>query len=102
VQHPTSGTAAGTRLAANRGWRGYHPFVLDEAIEVLRRAGARFVFLHGSRATGTAVAGSDHDLAASFGDREVDEAALQAALPAGCDLLILDGAPLELAGRVAM
>lgn len=60
------------------------------------------MFLHGSQAAGTATAASDYDLAAGFGGKSIDEATLQAALPAGCDLLVLDGAPLELAGRVAM
>ena len=59
------------------------------------------MYLHGSRAQGTASPQSDFDLAARFGDRAPDLAALQAALPEGCDLLVLDGAPLELAGRVA-
>lgn len=75
--------------------------VLEAAVETLRRAGARFVFLHGSRATGTATPDSDWDLAASF-DAPVDEIGLQAALPDDVDLLVLDGAPLDLAGRVAM
>ena len=74
---------------------------LDGAVELLRAAGARFVFLHGSRAEGRERADSDLDVAALF-DREVDEAALRSRLPAGVDLLVLDRAPLELAGRVAL
>ena len=67
----------------------------------LRRAGARFAFVHGSRATGErARPDSDLDVAAWWGGSppppwEVD-------LPPGVDLLVLDGAPLELAGRVAV
>jgi predicted nucleotidyltransferase len=75
--------------------------MLDAAVDILRRAGARFVYLHGSRARGAASADSDHDLAASFGGARVDELALRASLPPRCDLLLLDGAGTELAGRVA-
>ena len=67
---------------------------------LLRAAGARFAFVHGSRALGTERDGSDLDVAAWWGGDppppwEVD-------LPDGVDLLVLDGAPLELAGRVAL
>ena len=40
-----------------------------EAISVLRQAGARFAYLHGSRATGQNRANSDADIAAYFGGR---------------------------------
>jgi predicted nucleotidyltransferase len=66
----------------------------------LRDAGAVFAYLHGSRAAGTAQPGSDVDVAAWFG-RPVDTWAVAAGLPANVDLLVLDTAPLELAGRVA-
>ena len=66
---------------------------------MLDQAGAIFVFLHGSRVAGTARPGSDLDVAASFG-HPVDSWTLD--LPDGVDLLVLDTAPLELAGRVAM
>ena len=74
---------------------------IDAAVELLRAAGARFVFLHGSRAGGGERADSDIDVAALF-DHELDEADLRSRLPAGVDLLVLDRAPLELAGRVAL
>jgi hypothetical protein len=66
----------------------------------LRAAGARFAFLHGSRVEGVARERSDLDVAAWWdgdapGPWEVD-------LPDGVDLLGLNGAPLELAGRVAL
>lgn len=77
------------------------PAVLDEVIEQLRAAGARFAFLHGSRVEGRHREGSDVDVAAWFGDK-ADVVAVRAGLPAGVDLLVLDDAPLELAGRVAM
>jgi predicted nucleotidyltransferase len=76
--------------------------VIDRALEILRQAGARFVFLHGSRAERRATSRSDLDLAAHFAGRAIDLPALVAALPPGCDLLVLDQAPLELAGRVAL
>lgn len=73
-----------------------------DTVEQLRaalvQAGAVFAFLHGSRASGTHREDSDVDVAAWFG-REV--AAWEIALPVGVDLLVLDDAPLELAGRVA-
>ena len=73
--------------------------VIAEAVAVLRQAGARFGYLHGSRATGQARAGSDIDIAAYFGGRS--PSSFEVLLPPGVDLLVLDDAPLELAGRVA-
>ena len=70
-----------------------------EAITVLRQAGARFAYLHGSRATGQNRANSDVDIAAYFGGHPPNS--FDVLLPPGVDLLILDDAPLELAGRVA-
>jgi predicted nucleotidyltransferase len=74
--------------------------VLTSVARVLQDAGAVFAYLHGSRAAGTAKPGSDVDVAAWFG-RSVDTWEVAAALPANVDLLVLDTAPLELAGRVA-
>lgn len=78
----------------------------DEIVTSLRGAGARFAFLHGSRAKGTHRQGSDVDVAAWWAS-EVPGApeapsAFEVTLPAGVDLLVLNGAPLELAGRVAV
>jgi predicted nucleotidyltransferase len=67
----------------------------------LTGVGARFCYLHGSRTTGASTESSDVDLAAWFG-RPVDSVALAAGLPDAVDLLVLDTAPLELAGRVAL
>lgn len=64
----------------------------------LRASGAVFAFLHGSRVAGSARPDSDVDVAAWFG-RSVD--AWQVPLPGPVDLLVLDDAGLELAGRVA-
>lgn len=66
----------------------------------LRAAGARFAFVHGSRAAGTARPDSDLDVAAWWGDRP--PAPWDVEVPHGVDLLVLDDAPLELAGRVAV
>jgi len=74
--------------------------VIAQAITVLRQAGARFAYLHGSRATGQNRAHSDVDIAAHFGGRPPNS--FDVLLPSEVDLLILDDAPLELAGRVAV
>lgn len=74
--------------------------VTAEAVAELRRAGARFAYLHGSRASGLSRADSDIDIAAYFGDRAPN--AFDVLLPPRVDLLVLDDAPLELAGRVAL
>jgi hypothetical protein len=73
---------------------------IDAIVRVLRDAGARFAFLHGSRARGDATTASDIDVAAWWGNRAPDSWDVE--LPAGVDLLVLDAAPLELAGRVAL
>ena len=71
--------------------------VTADAIAVLRQAGARFAYPHGSRAVGQHRADSDIDIAAYFGGRPPNS--FDVLLPPGVDLLILDDAPLELAGR---
>jgi predicted nucleotidyltransferase len=71
----------------------------SEIVRRLRSAGARFAFLHGSRAAGTARSDSDVDVAAWFGAGA--PAAYEVDVPAGVDLCVLDSAGLELAGRVA-
>ena len=79
-----------------------HDNRVDSALieEVLREAGARFAFVFGSRARGDHRPGSDLDVAAYFGSAPPPAFAIL--VPAGVDLLILDSAPLELAGRVAV
>jgi hypothetical protein len=74
---------------------------LDEVVDILRRAGAAFAFLHGSRAAGAARPDSDVDVAAWWG-RDDRPAPWSVVLPPGVDLLVLDDAPLELRGRVAV
>jgi len=76
--------------------------VRDDAALVarLRAAGARFAYVFGSRVEGTARPDSDLDVAAWFGPRP--PASWEVDLPAQVDLVVLDSAPLFLAGRVAM
>jgi hypothetical protein len=70
-------------------------------VRALRAAGARFAFVHGSRAEGTDRPDSDVDVAAWFDGHDPAPWTI-GGLPPGVDLLVLDRAPLELAGRVAL
>lgn len=72
----------------------------EAAAAVLRSGGARFAFVHGSRAEGGGRPESDMDLAAWWGGAA--PASWELDLPTDVDLLVLDEAPLELAGRVAL
>lgn len=72
----------------------------------LRTAGARFALVHGSRA-----AGGSHRTTAPRPDSDLDVAAwwpgdapasFEVDLPPEVDLLVLNDAPLEIAGRVAL
>lgn len=71
-----------------------------EVVAALRAAGARFAFVHGSVAAGTARPDSDLDIAAWFGGAPPDRP-WTLGIDERVDLLVLDRAPLELAGRVA-
>jgi predicted nucleotidyltransferase len=73
---------------------------LGRAVAVLREQGALFAFLHGSRAAGTATDTSDTDIAAYFPDPA--PASFDVDVPPGVDLLVLNDAPLEIAGRIAL
>ena len=73
---------------------------MGEVTAELRAAGARFAFVFGSHARAETHPLSDLDVAAYFG-KDAPQA-FDVLLPSGVDLLILDRAPLELAGRVAM
>lgn len=75
---------------------------LDELTSALRDAGARFAYVFGSRARGTATESSDLDLAAFFGRDDVDPLSVRGIDFDSVDLVVLDRAPLELAGRAAM
>jgi len=71
-----------------------------EITAVLRAAGARFALLHGSRVNGRARPDSDIDVAAWWDGAA--PASFEVDLPADVDLVVLNGAPLELAGRIAV
>ncbi|MCK9896075.1 nucleotidyltransferase domain-containing protein [Frankia sp. AgB32] len=75
--------------------------VTPEVVTALRQAGFLFAYLHGSRAVGRQRANSDVDVAAYFGG-PLPPNSFDVLLPTGVDLLVLDNAPLELAGRVAL
>lgn len=70
------------------------------AVEALQQRGAGFAYLHGSRAAGTASPNSDIDIAAYFQGQS--PATFEVLLPPGVDLVVLNDAPLELAGRIAL
>lgn len=69
-------------------------------MRTLRRHGAVFAFEHGSTVAGGARPDSDLDVAAYFGGDA--PSSFEVLLPSGVDLLVLDTAPLELAGVVAL
>ncbi len=69
-------------------------------VAALRDAGAKFAYLHGSRNHGGSHPTSDVDVAAWFGTRP--PASWEVGVPGTVDLLVLDTAPLYLAGRVAL
>jgi len=72
---------------------------MTELCEALRHSGARFAYLHGSQASGAAGPESDFDVAAYYEDPV--PVGFEVALPSGVDLLVLNDAPLEVAGRIA-
>lgn len=72
-----------------------------EVIRRLRRAGARFAFVHGSRTVDEAGhPDSDLDVAAWWGEHSPQTWDVD--MPGETDLVVLDRAPLWLAGRVAL
>lgn len=100
--------------AVDHGRRAVQPWAVDHAVYLdglpnvelahivlaLRAAGARFAFLHGSRVHGAPRSGSDLDVAAWFGRRDVEPWAVE--LPDLVDLGALDLLPLAVAGRIAL
>jgi len=83
------------RAASEAGTVNESPEAMTaQAVAVLRQAGARFAYLHGSRVTGRYRPESDIDIAAYFGGQP--PRSFDVLLPHGVDLLILDDAPLEL------
>lgn len=69
-------------------------------VAALRSAGARFAYLHGSRVAGTHRPDSDVDVGAHFGG--LAPRPWDVGVPPGVDLVVLDDAPLYLAGRIAL
>lgn len=87
------GGAPGVRLSSMK---------VDESVvtAALREAGARFAFVHGSRAVDSEPDGdSDLDVGAWWADDP--PASWEVSLPGYADLVILNNAPLWLAGRIA-
>jgi predicted nucleotidyltransferase len=68
--------------------------------DALREAGAAFALVFGSQARGTAGPDSDLDIAAYWTGEA--PASWDVELPAGVDLVVLNDAPLELAGTIAL
>lgn len=71
-----------------------------DTVRALRRAGACFAFVHGSRADGTPRPDSDLDIGAWWSDSAPQ--AWEVDVPGGVDLVVLNHAPLWLAGRIAL
>lgn len=71
-----------------------------QIVDALRRNGARFAFVFGSRARGDARPDSDVDVAAWWPAEP--PAPWRVDVPEGVDLIVLNDAPLELAGRIAI
>lgn len=72
----------------------------ERLVAVLRAAGARFAYVHGSRVSGSPRPESDLDVAAWFGRPDVSPWSLD--LPDVVDLIALDRLPLDIAGRIAL
>jgi uncharacterized protein len=72
----------------------------DDVAATLRSSGAAFAFVFGSVAAGTARPESDLDVAAWWPGSA--PAPWEVRVPEGVDLLVLNDASLELAGRVAL
>jgi hypothetical protein len=87
-------------LAGTVGKNGTMEHARAELIEILREHGARFGFVFGSRARGDHRLTSDLDVAAWWPGEA--PSAWDVVMPPGVDLVVLNGAPLELAGRVAL
>jgi hypothetical protein len=71
-----------------------------EVTDALREAGAAFALVFGSRARGTQRVDSDLDVAAFW--TGTPPAPWEVDLPDGVDLVVLNAAPLELAGTIAL
>lgn len=69
-------------------------------VAALRTKGALFAYIFGSVARGEDTAESDLDVAALF--PEPAPRSFDVDMPSGVDLLVLNSAPLEMRGRVAL
>ena len=72
----------------------------ERAIDALREAGAQFAYVFGSVARGDDTPTSDLDVAALFPDPAPQS--FDVPIPARVDLLVLNNAPLEVKGRIAL
>lgn len=72
----------------------------DHVVGALRNAGAAFALVFGSRARGDHRRHSDLDVGAWWSSGA--PASWEVAVPDGVDLVVLNAAPLELAGRIAL
>lgn len=79
------------------------PALLAEVTSVLRAAGARFAFVHGSRLGTAHAADADLDVAAWWPAEAVAPAPWDVPVPPGVDLLVIERrSPLVLLGRIAL
>ena len=76
------------------------PVGSSSIIDTLRASGVSFALVFGSRARGNSRVDSDLDVAAWF-PADAPQA-WEIDTPAGVDLVVLNHAPLELAGRIAL
>jgi len=83
-----------------RAWDTRAMELREGTINALRAKGALFAYIFGSVARGDHTATSDLDIAALF--PEPAPQAFEVTLPAGVDLLVLNSAPLEIKGRIAL
>jgi len=74
--------------------------VRRDAADQLRAAGASFALIFGSRARGSQRPDSDLDIAAWWPAEAPNS--WDVPHPDGVDLVVLNGAPLELAGRISL
>ncbi|MFM7147429.1 MAG: type VII toxin-antitoxin system MntA family adenylyltransferase antitoxin [Actinomycetales bacterium] len=72
----------------------------EAARVTLQEAGATFAYVFGSVARGEATPQSDLDVAALF--PEPAPVSFEIVMPAGVDLLVLNDAPLEIKGKIAL
>ena len=90
---------SGDDVAPMPRWTDDGEAVTQSVTSALRRAGASFALVFGSRARGDAGPGSDLDVGAWWPTSPPAPWAVE--VPDSVDLLVLNAAPLELAGRVA-